>query len=311
MLALIFGDERVAAELRNLANNPQAELAPRQTAIAALTQARAANLAPLLRSLLTDSAVRVDALRGLAAVGDEATVTDILRHYADFDLPARQEAIGVLTARKASAVALLDAIDRDQIPRGDVSAFHVQQLDSLADKDVAARMSRHWGAARPTAADRVALIAQLKSKLTPAVVAQADKVHGRTVFARTCATCHKLFDTGGAIGPELTGSQRDNLDYVLTNVLDPSAVVARDYQMNVIQTADGRVLAGIVKREDDNALTVQTATEVVVVPKSEIEARRATPNSMMPDGLLLSLSEEEIRDLVAYLGSATQVEARP
>jgi len=311
LLALIFGDEGVAKQLRSLAANRQAELATRQTAIAALTQARTADLAPLLRLLLTDAEVRIDALRGLAAVGDDGTVADILRHYSEFDAAARQEAIGVLTARKASAIALLDAVDRGQVSRGDVSAFHVQQLDSLADKDVTAQLARHWGAARPTAADRLALISQFKSKLTPAVVAQADTRHGRAVFARTCATCHKLFDTGGAIGPELTGSQRDNLDYVLSNVLDPSAVVARDYQMNVIQTADGRVLAGIVKREDDNALTVQTATEAVVVPKGEIEARRATPNSMMPEGLLLSLSEAEIRDLVAYLGSPAQVEAKP
>ncbi len=127
------------------------------------------------------------------------------------------------------------------------------------------------------------------------------------MFAKTCAACHTLFDAGGKIGPELTGSQRNNLDYVLSNVLDPSAVLAKDYQMHQIVTNDGRVLSGIVKGEDDNAIRVQTATELVVVPKSEIETRRETANSMMPDGLLSSLSPDEVRDLVGYLASPSQV----
>ena len=127
------------------------------------------------------------------------------------------------------------------------------------------------------------------------------------MFAKTCAACHTLFDAGGKIGPELTGSQRRNLDYVLSNVLDPSAVLAKDYQMHLIQTGDGRVLSGIIKSEDDNAISVQTATELVVVPKSEIETRQETANSMMPDGLLPSLSADEVRDLVSYLASPSQV----
>ena len=153
----------------------------------------------------------------------------------------------------------------------------------------------------------MALIAEYKGRLNSDVLAAADRSRGRAVFAKTCAACHTLFDAGGKIGPELTGSQRNNLDYVLSNVLDPSAVLAKDYQMHLIVINDGRVLSGIVKSEDDNSISVQTATELVVVPKSEIESRRETANSMMPDGLLPSLSAEEMRDLVGYLASPNQV----
>lgn len=204
------------------------------------------------------------------------------------------------------ALALLDAVDQEAIPRGDLSAFHVQQLQSLADRGVNQRLAKVWGAARPTSADRAALIVQYKQRLTTDALAAADSSRGRAIFAKTCAACHTLFDAGGKIGPELTGSQRTNLDYVLSNVLDPSAVMAKDYQMSLIQTSDGRVLSGIVKSDDGNGVTVQTATELIVVPKDEIESRRATPNSMMPDGLLLSLSADEVRDLVAYLASPSQ-----
>jgi putative heme-binding domain-containing protein len=90
---------------------------------------------------------------------------------------------------------------------------------------------------------------------------QADRSAGRALFQKTCANCHKLFDAGGAIGPEITGAQRTNLDYLLENLIDPSAAVARDFQMQIIQTTGGRVITGLVVAESENAVTVQTLNE--------------------------------------------------
>ena len=71
---------------------------------------------------------------------------------------------------------------------------------------------------------------------------------GRAVFAKTCQQCHTLFGTGGKVGPELTGSNRADLDYVLSNVLDPSAVIGQGLpRPRRSRTADGRVLTGIVR----------------------------------------------------------------
>ena len=90
-------------------------------------------------------------------------------------------------------------------------------------------------------------------------------------------------------------------------MLDPSAIVAKDFQVTMLLTADGRVVSGILKNEDEHQVTIQTATELVTTPVDEIEERETSPTSMMPDGLLQSLSEDDIRDLVAYLASPTQV----
>ena len=306
LLALVFGDRQAVTDLRAIVADTAFPAQVRIEAIGALTQAKTPELTPVLQQLLADPAVRVAALRGLAAYSDASTPRAILSRYASFDAATRQEAISSLSARNQYALALLDAVEKGSIPRADLSAFHIQQLQGLSDSKVSGRLTKIWGSARPTAADRMALIGQYKQRLTPAVLAQADRSRGRAIFAKTCAACHTLFDAGGKIGPELTGSQRSNLDYVLSNVLDPSAIVAREYQMNLIQTTDGRVLSGIIRREDEHSVTVQTATESVLVPKDEVETRQATANSMMPEGLLLSLKEEEIRDLVAYLASPTQ-----
>jgi putative heme-binding domain-containing protein len=143
--------------------------------------------------------------------------------------------------------------------------------------------------------------------LTPSYLAAADASHGRALFAKSCATCHVLFDDGRKIGPDLTGSQRANLDYVLENLLDPSAVVAREYRVSIVQTTGGRVITGMVLEEAAQTITVQTPNERLIVPRSEIDEQVQSPLSMMPEGLLQTLSETDIRDLVAYLASPQQV----
>ncbi len=307
LLALIFGDPHAVADLRSIATDTTQSDADRSRAIAALARAKVVALPEVLHPLVVDPSVRVAALRGLAGYSDATTPEVILTAYASFDSPAKQEAVSVLASRAAWANTLLDAVEKGAISKRDLSAFHIQQLQSLNDARVSEWLVSEWGSARPTATDRLAMIADYKRRLTDDVLASANRSRGRAVFAKTCGTCHTLFDAGGRIGPELTGAQRDNLDYVLSNVLDPSAVMANEYRMQLIQTADGRVLSGIVKAEDDTGVTLQTAIEAVVIPKDEIDLRRTTPNSMMPEGLLAKLPLEDVRDLVAYLRSSKQV----
>src|SRR5262249_30622694 len=150
---------------------------------------------------------------------------------------------------------LLDAVEKGTVPRRDLSAFTVRHMLALKNKEVAARVNQVWGTLRPASQEKVALLKKYKSLLTPDYLKEADRSRGRLVFARTCASCHVLFGEGGKIGPELTGAQRGDLDYVLENLLDPSAVVGRDYQVTLVQTRDGRLITGIVTQENDQVLT--------------------------------------------------------
>lgn len=129
----------------------------------------------------------------------------------------------------------------------------------------------------------------------------ADLTRGRAVFARTCGSCHQLHGEGGGIGPDLTGSNRGDLDYLLANLLDPSGVVGRDYQLTTVLTQDGRSLAGIVVRETPASLVLQTPTERLTVPLADVEERHLSPQSLMPENQLGQLPPDEARDLIAYL----------
>ena len=183
----------------------------------------------------------------------------------------------------------------------------IRQLQALNDERLNSRLTTVWGTIRRASADKQAKAEQLKSQLTADDLKTADLSHGRTVFAKNCANCHRLFDEGGRLAPDLTGGQRKNLDYVLDNVLDPSAIVPREYKVSVLRLADGRIVQGVIAEETPLGLVVQTANESLPVPTAEIEARKESPLSMMPEGLFDRLTPEEIRDLVAYLASPQQV----
>ncbi len=193
------------------------------------------------------------------------------------------------------------------LPRGDLTADVVRQIRNFKDESLNAEIARVWGTARETTGDRAKLIAVYKKMLTSRPGLAPDPFLGRAVFAKTCQQCHTLFGTGGQVGPDLTGSNRADLDYVLANVLDSSALIGKDYIAHAIATNDGRVLTGIIRAEDNDAVTLVTANETVVLPKGEIAERHASEQSMMPDDLWKLLSEHEIRSLVAYLASPAQV----
>jgi putative heme-binding domain-containing protein len=193
------------------------------------------------------------------------------------------------------------------LPRAAVSPAAARQVFALSDKALTARLETVWGTIRPAAADRAALTKQWKGKLSAEGLKPADPSAGRAVFARSCASCHKLFGEGGDLGPDLTGSQRASLDYLLENVLDPSAVVPREYRVTNFTLADGRLVAGVVVRETPDGLTVRTTNDTLTIPAADIEVRKDTGQSIMPEGLFDALKPEEVRDLVAYLASPRQV----
>jgi putative heme-binding domain-containing protein len=131
----------------------------------------------------------------------------------------------------------------------------------------------------------------------------ADVGHGRSLFVQKCAQCHRLFGEGAAIGPELTGAQRTSVDYLLQNIVDPSAAVPREYRVHTVVTKDGRLLNGVVPEETTRTVTLQSPTERIVLDRGEIDEMKPTSVSMMPEGLLDALTAEERRDLIAYLSA--------
>lgn len=306
-LSVLFGDPLAMAALMKTAEDARADPAARGRAVQALVERRAEGTPAMLKRLLDDAKVVRPALRGLAAFAEPDAPKLILGRYDQFDAAAKADALGTLSSRPAYALELLDAVEKKRVGRGDVSAALARQIANLDDKKVSERLEAVWGSVRPPKKDREALLAKYVKMASPKDMKKADRSAGRAVFEKTCASCHALFGSGGKIGPDLTGGQRANPEYVLRKVLDPHAEVPRDHQTTRFVLNSGRTVSGLVKMESEKVVLVQTPTEEVRVQKSDVQQRERLGESLMPEGMLVPLSEREVRDLLAYVGGEGQV----
>ena len=306
-LALIFDDPVALANLRHVAVDTNVAVEVRIRAIQALVAKKVADLAPVLLRLIGEPTVRRAALRGLAEYDSAETPGTILDLYSMFDTGARQDAIQTLASRATWAMKLMKEIEAGRVPRQDLTAYTARQIYNLGDAKLQARLLAVWGEVRTTSAEKTKVVADYKKRLTSESLARADRSAGRAIFQKTCASCHKFFDAGGAIGPDITGSQRTNLDYLLQTLVDPSAAVGKDFQMHIIETTAGRVITGMITSETQAAVTIQTVNEKIVVPVAEIEERKISPLSIMPEGMLQNLKIQQVRELLAYLMGPAQV----
>ncbi|HXT61367.1 MAG TPA: PVC-type heme-binding CxxCH protein [Pirellulales bacterium] len=310
-LGVVFGDGRALGEVRRLALDDKADLDQRRAALKTLIDAKPADLREVCEKLLKVRFLNTTALEGLARFDDPQIGRGLARSYKNFHPSERAAVVETLVSRPGFAAELLAQMAAGAIARGDLSAAQARQIRGFDDPKLSARLAEVWGELRDSPQDKQELIDKLKRELSPKRLAAADKRRGRTLFAKSCASCHRLFGAGGEVGPELTGANRKNLDYLLSNMVDPSAVVSKDFLMATLALADGRVVNGIVVAETEAAVTVQTAQAKQVIPRAEIEARAPSKLSLMPDGLLQPLSAAEIADLFAYLTSDTQADLPP
>lgn len=304
-LSVTFGSASALDSFRRTLLDGKADLKSRLAAFDALLAAKQPGLAGTLQTLLKDSAMRAAALRGLAAYDDPKTPDAILEVYPSLPGAERKDALNTLVSRAAFARPLLAAVAAGTVPAKDLSADIVRQLRQFKDAELNAQVVRLWGSVRDSDAEKLKEIERYKKLITTS--AAGDPRLGRAIFVRTCQTCHTLFDTGGKVGPDITGSNRGDLDYILQNIVDPNAVIPNEYQTWNLDTKDDRAITGIVSQQNDNAVTIVTANETLVIPRAEIASLTQGTLSMMPEGLLQPLAENEVRHLIAYLRQPAQV----
>ena len=209
----------------------------------------------------------------------------------------------MLCTRREWAGTLLDAIehrrDRRQGPDPGTRPAHRPAVRPGA----AVPPGIAWGKVpRAGSPEKKRRIAEIRGLLPEGDKGNAAR--GKPIFKENCAVCHKLFDEGESIGPDLTGAERGDLDFLMTSLVDPSALVRKEYQAQTIALRDGRVLTGLVVDENDRSLTlVDGNRQKTVIPRDAVEEARPSEVSLMPEGLLDKLTEPQIRDLFRYLQS--------
>ena len=299
----LFGDAEASAAQLAILQDHTAPVERRREILLAFARDSYAAALPAALSLLDEAPLRRDAIRALAAFDDARVAQNLFACYDTLSPDEKAETVLTLSARRSTAQALFAVLKKGSIPKRDVTAFAARQLQRV----LGPAFVDFWGPVAQPAEDKQADMAKFKRLLTDEVLARADVSNGRALFERTCLPCHTLYGQGGKIGPDLTGSNRANLDYILTEIINPSEVMQESYHLVTVTTRDGRTLSGNVAADDAQQLTLRLIGEDTVIAKSEILSREKSPVSLMPEGLLKMLTTDEVRDLIAYLRTTAQV----
>jgi len=251
--------------------------------------------------LLDSQSRRNQAIAALAAFDDPKIAAAILKPYRRYLTDDRQAAMATLSSRVSFAGPLLSAMRRGTVPPSDLSAFHARQIYNLGDDELNGHLEEVWGQLRRSPEEKRKQIEDWQAKLTGDRLKAADLSNGKRQFQATCASCHSLFGEGGNLGPDLDGSDRRNVYYLMENLIDPNAVLPQDYRMNVLTLKDGRVLSGNLIAQSRHSLTIAGLNSVETIPVSDVVKQQQLEQSTMPEGLLQTLSEKDVVDLVAYL----------
>ncbi|OYW77891.1 MAG: hypothetical protein B7Z37_01990 [Verrucomicrobia bacterium 12-59-8] len=245
-----------------------------------------------------------ESLQALAVLKDPKTpavVAALLKDLAPDVLP---DAVNTLASTKEGSKELLKAVEAKTVPATALSPFLVRQLTAFDDKEINALIKYAWGDVNAPKADLGERTKKFRELLTPAALAKGDLAKGKMLFTMTCGQCHKLFGEGQNVGPDITGSNRADLNYLLENVLDPNAVIGKAYQLNLFTMKDGRVMSGVIKEESSAAVKIAMMGGVeFTLPQPDIAKREVSKLSTMPEGLFDALSKEQVIDLVKYLQS--------
>jgi len=307
ILSAQFGDVAVLPEMRKTLANRQASRAERTHAFRVLEIARNALVVPVLHNLLTDADFSLGAIKALARYDHAETPAKMMAAYADMPISAQAAILDTLSTRSTYALALLSAIEAGKIPKKDLNAFYARQIARFNEPEIKAKLTALFGANRQQSEDGASLIKEYRALWNSTSPWIYSASRGREVFNKLCTQCHALFGEGGRIGPDLTGSPRHDIEYLLDNIVDPSQLIGKDFQQTVVETRDGQFLSGLLIEENDRTVKLQTLTDPVIVEKKNITGRVLADSSMMPEGLLQTLTSAEIQNLLRYLSSPQQV----
>ena len=300
-LSVLFGDEDAIGQMEKLVMNPDVGIEVRRQTMRILIDSNSPNLKSISDKLLKNSGMKIWGARGLSKFEDNRTGEMLVSSLQAFDGEERDEVVEILCGRINWADTLLSGIENGQVSKSLISPYHALQIKSLKNEKLDERLDQCWGVIRTSPEYLSKRKGELKKELNSEAVSKADLKKGSLLYDQQCAGCHQLYGRGGNLGPDLTGSGRSNIDYLLENIVDPNSAVSADYRMNILSLKDGRVLSGMIAGQDRNSLTLRMPGSETVVSKADIKKRETLENSIMPAGLLDNLKQEERRDLIAYL----------
>jgi putative heme-binding domain-containing protein len=285
------GEHAAVPEALNRMQDSQARIEERLLLVRAFADVKYPDAVTGLLAIASSSApvsLRKAALAALSSYDDQSIGQRTAAMLPKLTGDVRTAAFTLLASRSTWSPRLIEAVQLGNVSIADLPQDIAQRLGLLPEPKGVAPASR-------TRTEELHAI--IKS-------APGNPYQGEAAYHARCGACHKLFFKGGNVGPDLTNYQRDNLSTMLLSIIDPSVEIREGFQYYTLETKDGRTLSGFFV-ERDNQVTVLRGLdgENHTLRSSEILEAKPMGRSLMPDGLLDGMTDQELRDLFAYLAS--------
>ena len=292
--------DMLAAALKT-ASNTKLDPKQRVPAIDGLALGKFADVKPTLAKLIDTREPHAVQLAAVAVLGnfvDPGVAEVLLAAWPQLSPQLKEPATEALCARPERIAALFDAIDAGRVPAGDLAVPRLQLLAKSKNAAIRERAQKLLTAAKPGRRQDVVDAYRDALKLA------GDPARGKLAFQKNCSVCHKVEGVGHEIGPNLATIKARGVEFILTNVLDPSREVNPQFVNYVVVTTDGRTLTGLIAAESAAGITLRRAENASdTVLRTDIDELQSTGLSIMPEGLEKQLDQQTLADVIAYLMS--------
>ena len=283
--------------------NPNGDADARAALINVLGQIKNQDAVPVMLDLIKEdpSDIVIQAsLLALQSFEDDKIALATLDSYSRFSTSTQAFAQSLLVSRESWLGILLDGIETGLIKADSITQDSILKIVLYDNKVLQAKAEKLFG--KISAASATELQGRIDQLVSVIAEASGNPYDGKQLYLKHCGKCHQLFTDGGNIGPNLTSYKRDDLQYMLLNVVNPSIAIREGFENYAVFTLDGRTLTGFVDDQDSRVVVLRgNDGQRTVINRDDIDEMQAIPRSIMPEGILKTLKEQEIRDLFAYL----------
>lgn len=308
-LRIRLGEAEAIEEALEALPSSQRELAERADLARTLGEVEQPEALPVLLGVLKSSSepeLQRAVLTALQNYSSMRIAPAVIELYPSWPPEVQEVAQSLLASRAAWTRELLQAVDRGVIEAREISLDAVRRMTVHQDERIAQMLSQHWPSLDAASAEQAQ---QRIDELTAVIQSgSGDPYAGKKVFSESCGKCHRLFSEGGRIGPDLTRYQRDDLERMLLHIVAPSSEIREGFESHLVLTDDGRAASGFIVERDTQVVVLRGADgENVTLPREAIVEMARQKQSLMPNRLLADLSDQQLRDLFAYLRSGQPV----
>ena len=285
-----------------VAQKSDAELIPAMQLVARRGYASAKPALADVARLRKSDAARVAVVRTLAQFREPQVVDDLLALWPKGPKASgrvRAEILAAMITRAERVAALLAAVEKGGVAKGDIPAATINILRGQKDVKLRARAVAIFGA--PTKAKTRA---QVVKEFLPALALKGDAARGKVIFTGRCAICHKHGKEGFALGPDLVTIKTTGREKILTNFIDPNREVLASYVAYNIATHDGEEIVGLLGEETTTHVRIKLPLgQQRLLPRTAVKSMRSAGKSIMPEGLEAGLTKQQMADLLEFIST--------